>query len=134
MIGGTPEAGFAPTCSDDVGSAQELGALHRDEPDRARRAEHEDVLTPEKWRPPRERQPAGEPGYPQRGRERGIRALGHIDRVRVTDGCPFGECTARSSPQRATEDPDDPAVGSAADGLATRYVRQLRMAARERTA
>ena len=52
-------------------------------PDRARRAQDEHVLAASQRRPPRERQPAGETCDPERGCERRIRAVGHLDRMRV---------------------------------------------------
>ena len=128
---GLLEPGGAPAGRDDPGGAEQLRGLHGDEADRARGAEHEHVLAAAERRAPRERQPAGEPRDPERGGERGIRAVGHLDRVRVPDRGALGDRAVRRPPQRAAEDPDDPAVRRATDRLAARDVRQLGMAGRE---
>ena len=103
-------------------------------PDRAGRAEDEHVLAALERRAPREGQPAGETGDPERRRERGIRTLGNLDRMRIADRRSFGHPAVGRPTQRTAEDPDDPAVAGPADGLAAGDVRELGMAGRKNAA
>ena len=119
---------------DDPRRSQQLRRLNRNQPDRARCTEDEHSLAAGERRTPGERQPTGEAGDPESGRERGIRALGHLDHMRVGDSRTLGHRALRRPPERAAEDPDQPAVVGTTDGLAAGDIGQLRVAGRENTA
>jgi hypothetical protein len=96
----------------------------RSRPSRSRRAPA--PFAPAERAPPRERQPTGEAGDAQLGGGGDIRALGYVERVRVTDRCALGDRTMRRPPERTAEDPDD-AAGCPTHSLAAGDVGQLGM-------
>ena len=115
----------APARGDDPRGPEQLRRLDGDEPDRAGGAEHEDVLAAAERRAPRERQPPGETCDAERGGERRVGAVGHLDRVRVADRRSLGHRPVRRPSRDAAEDPDEPPVAVAADGFAPGDIRQL---------
>jgi hypothetical protein len=125
-LGGALEPPLAAPGGDDAGRAEELRGLHRDEPDAARRAQHEDVLATLERRAPREGEPPGEPRDPEPGRHRRVGTVRDADRHRVVDREPLGHRAVACPTECPAEHPDDRAVGSAADAFAPRDVRERR--------
>ena len=116
-----------PARRDHPRCAQQLRGLHRDQPDRSCRPEHEDRLAAVERRTPGERKPAGEPRDAERSRECGVDAGGNLDGRRVADQSALRHPAVATEPEAAAEDPHGATVCSAPDRLAPGHVRRRRI-------